>query len=103
MKFEIDLGRGEVAERPSDYECSCKDRNPDDHVLTITEGRPAVTHVVCGKQIDDQGYIEDWNTSEPIPVRVEFVDQGMSAATPDGPAEHNGFWWEISPRPPEVR
>lgn len=99
MKFKIDLDSGEVAARPSDYECSCENRNPDDHVLTLTEGTPVVTHVACGKQIDDQGYIEDWNTSEPIPVRVEFVDEGMDPYT----GEHNGFWWELSPRPAGTR
>ena len=80
--------------RPSDHDCVCDERDPNDHFLTVDEGTPAVTHGVCGKRINDDGYIEDWNTVAPIPVRVEFIDEGMNHYT----GEHNGFWWEISPR-----
>ena len=85
--------------RPSDHECVCDKRDSNDHLLTIDEGRPAVTHGACGKQIADDGYIEDWTTAEPIPVHFEFINEGMDYYT----GEHNGFWWEISPpHDPEV-
>jgi len=84
----------QVLRRTSDFECLCTERDPDDHLLNVTEGTVSVTHGACGKEIPDDGYIEDWNTSEPIPVRVEFVNEGMDHYT----GEHNGFWWEISPQ-----
>lgn len=87
-------GPVEMLGRPSDHECTCAERDPDDHFLTVDEGTPSVTHGACGKSIPDDGYIEDWNTSEPIPVRVEFYNEGMDYYT----GEHNGFWWDITPR-----
>lgn len=89
-----DLGFG----RPSDHECQCS-RAEDEYVMHVIEGTVSLEHTVCGKRIEDDGYIEIWSTVEPIPVRATFVDLGMSPSTPNGPAEHNGFWWEIAPRP----
>lgn len=77
--------------------CSCRDRDEDDYVLHIEEGTASVEHTACGKRIEDDGYIEVWSTTEPIPIRAVFVDLGMSDDTPDGPAEHEGYWWELSP------
>lgn len=95
---DLDSPMARFDDNPSDHECRCKDRNPNDHTLTIEEGTPSVIHTVCDKPIDVDGYIEVWNTIEPIPVRVEFEDFGWTPSTPNGPAEYNGFQWTIEPR-----
>lgn len=96
-----EVGPDEVRPHPSDYECQCS-RNEDEYLMHVTEGIVSIEHTVCGKQVADDGYIEVWSTVEPIPVTARFIDLGMSPSTPNGPAEHNGFWWELGPRHPSV-
>lgn len=86
---------------PSELECQCRDRVEDDFLLHVTEGSIGIEHTACGKPLGEElAYPEDWSTTEGIPVSVHFVDLGMSPSTPNGPAEHNGYWWEIVPRNP---
>ena len=83
---------------PSELMCQCSQKEDNEYLLHVTEGTVSIEHAPCGKTIEDDGYIEIWSTVEPIPITARFVDLGMSASTPDGPAEHNGFWWELAPR-----
>lgn len=68
-----------------------------DCTLNFEDSSLTIWHKECDKQID----IEDpltCVTIEDMPVSVEFVDLGMTTAGPWGPAEWDGFYFEVKPR-----